>query len=351
MTYFKYNETDQTTTTEKYEPRPVQNIPKERPAAFNKVNPDRPNGNNIDNKNHRDEKTRNITNADKDIFSIDLNKLNKTTTPKTEAKEATDKIKPIETKNETLSEFVKLDTDKIDKESENIKGIDGKIDDLSKSIEVLDIEDAKKGDKIPDLKTLEAEERQIEAIGRLLASRRGGKLVLEKRSQKDLDSKSIAIDKDLVDFNFGNRFPTTERRGIVQKVTKDEIEKERNIDKSLEVSETTFVRPPRVLSTTENVRKAIINGKIFYDATIRDQRDLVNNSTRKAKSLRPLEERAPSIISNANYGKKKVVRARQVNPVRKVRRVYRRKYNPEEVRRRLLERERSMKESNADKKH
>lgn len=348
MTYFRYNETETTTTTEKY-PRTTVPSPRERtPQPFNKVNTDRPTNNNIDKKSHRDEKTRNITVAEEDIFTLDLEKdKSTTTTPKSEIKDATTEIiKEKEIKNESaIVETAKPDKPdivKVVKENENLKGIDDKIDDFSKSIEVFDIEDAKTGEKLSDLRTLEAEERQIEAIGRLLAAKRGGKLVLEKRSQKDMESQRIAVDKELVDFNFGNKFAVKERRGIVQKVTKDEIEKERNIDRSLEVSETTYVRPPRVLSTTENIRKAIINGKIFYDATVREQRDLYN-ATRKAKSLRPLEERAPSIINNSNYGKKKIVRARNVNPVRKVRRVYKRRYNPDEVRRRLLERQRSLK--------
>lgn len=337
---------------------------------------------------------------------------------------------------------------------DRIDGIDDKIDDFSKSIEVFDIEDAK-DDKSSDLKMLEAEERQIEAIGRLLAARRGTKLVIEKRSQKDLETKNIALDKDLVDFNFGNRFPTpdrrSERRGVIKRISKDEIERDRNIDGSLEVSETTFVRPPRVLSTTENIRKAIVNGKVFYDATIREQRDvfanssqplrreetstvknnnfreqrdlylnstripkhlrrdetktpnlnnasfnnaraknlrpvedptfsnvknlreerdtrqnntrktkrrrddsttfgnsssvrehrdLYLNSSRKAKNLRRLEENTPSVIANNNFGKRKVLIPRNINPVRRVRRVYRKRYNPEEVRKRLLERDR-----------
>lgn len=226
-----------------------------------------------------------------------------------------------------------------------IKGIDDKIDDFTDSIEVLDLDDVK-GDKPSDLKTLEAEERQIEEIGRILASRRGGKLVLDKRSQKDLETKHIAIDKELTDYNFGNRF-NIERRGIIQKVTKDEIERERNADRSLEVSETAFVRPPRILSTTDNIRKAIVNGKVFYDATIREQREaFVTNATRRAKNLRNADEsKISNLTAGSNFGKKII--QRNVNPVRRVRRVYRKRYNPDEVRRRLLEREKS-KESSAD---
>lgn len=210
---------------------------------------------------------------------------------------------------------------------------------------------------------MEAEERQIEAIGRLLATRRGGKLVLEKRSQKDLEAKNIAIDKELADeFNFGTRFPTAnvERRGIIQKVTKEEIESEinRNNDKSLEVSETTYVRPPRVLSTAapniDNIRKAYVNGKIFYDATIREQRDLFvannfNSTLRKQKSLNFLKASEDARLNplTQSYGKKKI-KPRNINPVLRNKRVYRKRYNPQEVRRRLLEREKSLKESAAE---
>lgn len=362
ITYFRYNDTDRPTTERKPDlptvPPTAPSPPREHPpSAFNTVNPVRPNNNNID--RHRDEKTRNMTNVNEDNFSINLDTVNNaTTTSKTEVKEVTEGVDEIKLEPEEME----VDTPVIEAKTENIKqkddpkGIDSKLGDFGSSIEVLDIEDAKSGEKNADFKTLEAEERQIEAIGRLLASKRGQKLIIEKRSQKELESKNIALDKDLVDFNFGNKFPTTERRGIIQKVTKDEIERDRHMDRSLEVSETTFVRPPRVLSTTENIRKAIINGKVFYNASVRDPKEVIisnNNSTRKFKSLRPLEERGPSVISNNNYGKKKVVRARNVtpvNPVRKVRRVYRRKYNPGEVRRRLLERERSMKGKNESSK-
>lgn len=247
------------------------------------------------------------------------------------------------TENITEVEVVKPESVKV---SDKIEGIDDKLDDFSSSIEVLDLDDVK-GDKISDLKTLEAEERQIEEIGRILASRRGGKLVLDKRSQKDLEAKSIAVDKDLIDFNFGNRF-NVERRGKIQKVSKDEIERER-VDKSLEVSETSFVRPPRVLSTTENIRKAIVNGKVFYDATIREQRDtFLTNSTRRSKSLRSGDDsKLTNLASSASFGKK-IIKPRNVNPVRRVRRVYRKRYNPDEVRRRLLEREKSKQESSTE---
>ncbi|KAI8422744.1 hypothetical protein MSG28_006501 [Choristoneura fumiferana] len=423
ITYFKYNET---TPTEDHNlgplrpkiperperPGPVRaperpdidridrpELPRPKPGEFIKVNTEKPND---DTKTRRDE-ARNIANITDDIPQ----ELDKVTTTTSKTVVATDEPKKVAEKE------VKMNVSDVEiikpivaaKDNDKIEGIDDKLEDLTGSIEVLDIEDAKTGDKEPDVKTLEAEERQIEALGRLLASRRGGQLILEKRSQKDLESKNIAIDKDLIDFNFGNRFPTTERRGIIRKITKDEIERERlNNDKSLEVSETTFVRPPRVLSTTENIRKAIINGKVFYDATIREQRDIYNNATRKPRNFRNLEDtkapsvtgnnydifnnttrksksfrhledtrtpatltnnhdifnnstrksrnfrhledsRAPSVINNSNYGKKKVIKARNVNPVRRVRRVYRKKYNPEEVRKRLLERERSLREA------
>lgn len=364
ITYFRYNSTDRPTTERKPDvptvPPVAPSPPRERPPPdFSTDNPAKPNNNNID--KHRDEKTRNITNINDDIFSINLDKVdNATTTSKIEVKEITERIddkkQDTDKKKDDMPE-IETKTENI-KQEDDLKGIDSKLGDFTSSIEVLDIEDAKTGEKNADLKTLEAEEKQIEAIGRLLASKRGQKLIIEKRSQKELESKSIALDKDLVDFNFGNKFPTIERRGTIQKVTKDEIERDRHMDRSLEVSETTFVRPPRVLSTTENIRKAIVNGKVFYNASLRDPKEIIssnNNSTRKYKSLRPLEERAPSVISNNNYGKKKVVRARNVNvtpvnPVRKVRRVYRRKYNPGEVRRRLLERERSLKEKDENRK-
>lgn len=345
MTYFTYNETEPTTETYPRSPLPPRPQP---PPKFNKE-PERPKEKDIvEARNHRDEKTRNIT--DGDLFTIELIPFttSTTTTTTTITPKAEPQVVPVVEENKKDQNKSDVEDMKDNKKSENIKGIDGKLEDFANPIEVLDIEDAKStGEKMSDLKTLEAEERQIEAIGRLLASRRGSKIVLEKRSQKDLETKGIAVDKELVDYNFGNRFPTTERRGIIQKVTKDEIEREKNADKSLEVSETTFVRPPRVLSTTENIRKAIFNGKVFYDATIREQRDIFSNATRKAKAFRQLEDsRAPSVIANNNFGKKKVIKTRNVNPVRRVRRVYRKRYNPEEVRRRLIERERSLKMDN-----
>lgn len=357
VTYFRYNETRPTTTTERYEPRPPNRDRDPQRDDTPRPNNNKPINNNrdddkplpVESRSQRDERPRKIDNdtANDDLFHIDVDKYTSTTTtttPKVEIKteepipEAKEDISKA---NNSIVEVIKQESVKMNKE-DVIEGIDDKLVDLT-NIEVLDIEDAK-AEKASDLKTLEAEEKQIEAIGRLLASRRGTKLVLEKRSQKDLEAKSIAVDKDLVDFNFGNKFPTSERRGIIQRVSKDEIEREKTGDKSLEVSETTFVRPPRVLSTTENIRKAIVNGKIFYDATIREQRDIFANASRKLKSFRHLDDsRAPSIITNSTFGKKKIIKARNVNPVRRVRRVYRKRYNPEEVRRRLLERERSMK--------
>lgn len=297
---------------------------------------------------HRDEKQRNI--SDYDTLESTTMKTPQSTTIKiiTSTTEVPVTQEAV-TENITEVEIVKPESVKL---SEKIKGIDDKLDDFSSSIEVFDLDDVK-GEKLSDLKTLEAEERQIEEIGRILASRRGGKLVLDKRSQKELEAKSIAIDKELLDFNFGNRF-NVERRGVIQKVSKDEIEREREreraaADKSLEVSETSFVRPPRVLSTTENIRKAIVNGKVFYDATIREQRDtFLNNSTRKSKNLRLGDEsKISNLTSPASFGKK-IIKARNVNPVRRVRRVYRKRYNPEEVRRRLLEREKSKQESGTE---
>ncbi|XP_052754335.1 uncharacterized protein LOC113515941 isoform X1 [Galleria mellonella] len=371
ITYFRYNET---TTTERYEPLPPRNPPRDNPPSRDPVKEPPPasvpskepppssvtnkateNPNiGVEGRSHRDEKTRNLQNdTNDDIFRIDIDKLTTTTTTTTTTVKPNiilkdpiipeNKEEDVIKTNNSIVEMITPENVKEDKVNDNIKGIDDKLNDFS-SIEVFDIEDAKKGDKLSDLKTLEAEERQIEAIGRLLASRRGSKLVLEKRSQKDLEAKNIAIDKDLVDFNFGNKFPTPERRGVIQRVTKDEIEREKYNDKSLEVSETTFVRPPRILSTTENIRKAIVNGKVFYDATIREQRDIFANNTRKAKSFKFLEDsRAPSILNNTSFGKKKIIMARNVNPVRRVRRVYRKRYNPGEVRRRLLEREKTTK--------
>lgn len=282
---------------------------------------DKPRNGKRDEETTRDEKKINDSKTD-DIFNTNVDK----TTSISITTET-----PILKENNSDVEFIKTEDFKT---KDNLKGIDDKLDDFSKSIEVLDIEDVK-GEKLSDLKTLEAEERQIEAIGRLLASRRGNKLVIEKRSQKDLDAKHISIDKDVVDFNFGNRFPA-ERRGVIKRVSKDELDR---VDKSLEVSETTFVRPPRVLSTTDNIRKAFVNGKVFYDATIRDQREIFANNSRKPKSLRRHDNTTPSIINSNNFGRKKIVRTRNTNPVRRVKRVYRKRYNPEEVRRRLLERD------------
>ncbi|CAK1548804.1 unnamed protein product [Leptosia nina] len=269
--------------------------------------------------NHRVEKQRNITRID------DLEYEASTTTTTTFKPEST----TTEVSTTTEQHIVKQNNTYLDSKADNIryedydyvKGLDGKLSDFT-SIEVFNIEDAKSADKA-DVKTLEAEERQIEAIGRLLASKRAGKLTLDAQ---DLEPKNIAVDRDFMDIN--NRLPT--RRGVVQRVSKEDLKKDVSRvlnDGSLEVSETTYVRPPRILSTTENIRKAIVNGKVFYDATIRDQREI--NATRKGKSLR---------IETA--GVKKNVR-RNVNPIRRAKRVYRKRYNPEEVRKRLLEREKS----------
>ncbi|KAG7312747.1 hypothetical protein JYU34_001124, partial [Plutella xylostella] len=368
MTYFRFNETQNNNKVNnnnrinQQDNRTPISPPKETPAPdFNKPKDekdkigDKPEG--------RKEKTIN----GKDILNINYVEIKpgnatSNTTPKIEikeeAKDAKDNI--LKTNNsEVVISPLKVEESvevKGSNESDEIKGIDGKLDDFTGSLEVIDLEEPKGDGKPSDLKTLEAEEAQIAAIGRFIASQRGGKLVLEKRSQKELEAKKVAVDEHLVeDFNFGNRFATSERKGKVQKITKEEIEKERELanDKSLEVSETTFVRPPRVLSTLnsqDNVRKTMVNGKVFYDATVREQRDLFpTNNTRKShnrsSNIRALDDmKAPSILANTTYGKKKTIRARNVNPVRRVRRIYRKRYNPEEVRRRLLERERSMKQ-------
>lgn len=361
MTYFRYNET---TTTEKSfrnspfnrelpdpTPRSIDNFSTDR--NFENVNDytDRPYHNsstdnkhedkdhkNIDTeeppkiydftteRNHRDDKKRNMTEFEYNNIKNDV----KTTTEKlfletTERLIETSSISDIETSREDVI---------IDKDIDTIKGIDDKLDDFS-SLEVVDLD-------TKSLKTIE-EEKQIEEIGRLLASRRGGKIVLEKRAQKDLETKKIALDKDLMEYNFGNRFPTMERRGTVQKVTKEEINRDRKefdryTDKSLEVSETTFVRPPRVLTTTENIRKAVVNGKVFYEATVREQRDLFN-ATRRSRTLNPVDKKERSLNSTST----RKIFTRNVNPVRRVRRVFKKRYNPDEVRRRLLERERNSK--------
>lgn len=364
MTYFRYNETENT-SNEKIQSRENEDsvlLPTERPRdELKKVEEIKPKVTDIEGRKIRDEPNDNKTDNDYNYLKLDIETT--TITPKTTtttANTSTTSAAEIELlynitetninktiANTTDVEMINPDDEKINEEYESIKGIDGKLEDFSKSIEVFNIEDVNKCDKLTNIKTLEAEERQIEAIGRLVASRRGGKLMLEKRSQKDLENKNIAVDKDLLDFNFGNRFPTTERRGIVQRVSKDEIEKERySNDKSLEVSETTFVRPPRILSTTESIRKAVVNGKVFYDAMIREQRELFSNSTRKSKSLKLEEARGPSVISNNPQTKRKTIRPRNVNPVKRIRRVYKKRYNPEEVRKRLLEREKNLKQSN-----
>lgn len=331
MTYFRYNETK----TDK------QTTPTRNRQDFKRIDIEKPDSNDLESRTiddrPRSEKRINITDDD-DILEINLDF---TTTIKPEVNET-------KTENETVTEYeeivnktqlyTKPKKSKVE-DDDYIKGIDGKLHDFTRSLEIFDIDDVK-SDKIADTKTLEAEEKQIEAIGRILASRRNGKLIIEKRSQKDLESKNIALDKDFVSFDFGNRFPTPERRGIVKKVSKEEIEKDKLLnDKSLEVSETTFVRPPRVLCTTESVKKAVVNGKVFYDATIKDQRELYTNATRRGKNLRLDENRAPLLPNGST--KKKNVRTRNTNPIRRVRRVYRKKYNPEEVRKRLLEREKN----------
>ncbi|KPJ10965.1 Peptidyl-prolyl isomerase cwc27 [Papilio machaon] len=367
MTYFRYNETDHTSydRSQSRESEDGIALPTERSInEFKRVDVIRPKGTDIEGRKIKDEPTDNKTDVDENIleFENDTTTTTSTTTTSTTTTTTTTTTTPksnsyksnndsevinnLTDTNTTEIQISKPDNVDTNEEFDNIKGIDGKLGDFSKSIEVFELEDRSKCDKETDFKTLEAEERQIEAIGRLVASRRGGKLILEKRSQKDLESKNIAVDKDLLEFNFGNKFPTTERRGIIQRVSKDEIDKERfTNDKSLEVSETTFVRPPRILSTTENIRKAIVNGKVFYDATIREQRDLITNATRKAKSLKLDEARGPSVISTNLNTKRKTIQPRNVNPIRKVRRVFRKRYNPEEVRKRLLEREKYLKSS------
>lgn len=368
MTYFRYNETDHT-SHDRAQSRDIEDgiaVPTERSInEFKRVDVIRPKGTDIEGRKIKDGPTDNKTNLGESFLKLDNDTTTSTTirtttttitttnntTPKSDSYKSnndSEVIKSLTDTNTTEIQISKpnqtLSTLDINDEFDKLKGIDGKLEDFSKSIEVFELDDRTKCDKETDFKTLEAEERQIEAIGRLVASRRGGKLILEKRSQKDLESKNIAVDKDLLDFNFGNKFSTTERRGIIQRVSKDEIDKERfSNDKSLEVSETTFVRPPRILSTTENIRKAIVNGKVFYDATIREQRDLVTNVTRKAKSLKLDEARGPSVISSNLNTKRKTIQPRNVNPIRKVRRVFRKRYNPEEVRKRLLEREKNVK--------
>ncbi|XP_061381409.1 uncharacterized protein LOC116776099 isoform X2 [Danaus plexippus] len=300
MTYFKFNETERTTRS------PQEHTTTNR-ASVNQIEArsgDSP----------RTEKRINITNDDADYLDV--------TTTRTAGNETRESTTEREVKNETDAEEYRTNP-KLN--GDYIKGIDGKLHDFTTSLEVFDIDDVK-NDKLAHLRAAEAEEKQIEAIGRLLAARRA-KIVVDKTSQRNLEDKNIALDKDFMDFNFGNKFPV-ERRGVVQRVSKDEIE---NRDKSLEVSETTFVRPPRVLSTTENIRKAVVNGKVYYEASLRSQRDLYTNSTRRPKNLRETR----TLPTN---NKK---RTRNTNPVRRAKRVYRKRYNPEEVRKRLLERERN----------
>ncbi|CAG9573372.1 unnamed protein product [Danaus chrysippus] len=298
MTYFKYNETERTTRS-----------PQEQQTTTNRANINQIEARSGE--NPRTEKRINITNDDSDYLDV--------TTTKTVVNETKENTTEREIKNETDVEEYRMNS-KINEDY--IKGIDGKLHDFTTSLEVFDIDDVK-NEKLTGLRAAEAEEKQIEAIGRLLAARRAK--IIDRTSQKNLEDKNIALDKDFMDFNFGNKFPI-ERRGVVQRVTKDEIE---NRDKSLEVSETSFIRPPRVLSTTENIRKAVVNGKVYYDASLRSQRDLHTNSTRRSKNLREIR----------TLPTKK--RTRTTNLVRRAKRVYRKRYNPEEVRRRLLERERN----------
>ncbi|VVC91436.1 unnamed protein product [Leptidea sinapis] len=325
-TYFRFNETS-------------NNNESENTPDLKNIHSDRSN-NDIESRsieeNHRNQKHINVTQIEEDDYELPQDKST-TLQPEspTTSISTTSKLETT-TVDHTTEKAVQQKTSQLESPSDNyeedydiIKGIDGKLNDFTTSIEVFNLDDAKTADKNSDVKTLEAEERQIEAIGRLLAAKRGGKLI----SKTNLSTKNIAVDKDFMDFNFNNRFPT-ERRGTVKRISKEELKKEISNDKSLEVSETTYVRPPRVLTTTENIRKAIVNGKVFYDATIRDQRELFLNSTRKAKSLR-IQERS------INSSSKKNILQRNVNPVRRVKRVYKKRYNPDEVRKRLLEREKN----------
>ncbi|CAH2056358.1 unnamed protein product, partial [Iphiclides podalirius] len=340
MTYFRYNETEKT-SYDKVQSRDNEDsadLPTESSRNELKKVDVKPKITDIEGRKIKDEPNDNKTENDDNYLKIDTEttttpltttiaiSTTSYTTPTAEitmSTNTTDTIKNVTSGN--ITEVINPDQEKLNEEFESIKGIDGKLEDFSKSLEVFNIEDVSKCDKLGNIKTLEAEERQIEAIGRLVASRRGGKLMIEKRSQKELENKNIAVDKDLLDFNFGNKFPTTERRGFVQRVSKDEIEKERySNDRSLEVSETTFVRPPRVLSTTENIRKAVVNGKVFYDAMIREQRELFSNSTRKSKSLK-LEE-ARDVITNSvalssarslNFALDGKLQSRQLLPIMK----------------------------------
>ncbi|CAG4958039.1 unnamed protein product [Parnassius apollo] len=366
MTYFRYNETDNA-SYDKIQSRENEDsvvLSTERVTSESKkVDVIKPKFTDIEGRNIRHKPIENNTNNEENILHLDTGALTNTTTTTTTTTSTTttttsiptteinhlsnvsDTFKDMSKGNITETELQNPENVQIIEDFENIKGIDGKLEDFSKSIEVFNLEDESKCDKMHNIKALE-EERQIEAIGRLLASRRGGKLILEKYSQKDLENEHIAVGKDLLEFNFGNKFPTTERRGIVQRVSKEDIAKEIfSNDKSLEVSETTFIRPPRVLSTTENIRKAIVNGKVFYDAMIREQTDLLSNLTRKAKNLKLEETKGPSVVLNNTFSKRKILQPRNVNPVRKVRRIYRKRYNPDEVRKRLLEREKSLKQS------
>ncbi|XP_022118172.2 uncharacterized protein LOC110995354 [Pieris rapae] len=294
-TYFRFNETS--TTTERQVSTTIK--PEFRHKSIE-----------IESRSLEDrtEKSR-ISKEDDISFEVEVSSTTykpETSTTETSTTTEETKLNNTETKADIFEDY------------DYAKGLDGKLGDFT-SIEVFNIEDAKTADK-QDFKTLEAEEKQIEAIGRLLASKRGGKLVLDS---KDLEPKNIRVDKDFMEIS--NRVPT--RRGVIQRVSKEELNKEVSRvlnDGSLEVSETTFVRPPRILSTTENIRKTMVNGKVFYDASVREERD----NSRRGKSLR--------VETNI----KKDVR-RNINPIRRVKRVYKKRYNPEEVRKRLLEREKS----------
>ncbi|XP_068622051.1 uncharacterized protein [Battus philenor] len=369
MTYFKYNETDNSLHSRAQARKNddfLDLLPEQLNNESKRGEVIKPKVTEIEGRKIKDQAINNKTDIESNDLKLDTDTTTSTTTattpitttttttstnttPKTVVHEV---LNPSEVvTNQTMANTTEGELGKpeniLTEEFDGIKGIDGKLEDFSKSLEVFELEEKSKCDKNTDLKTLEAEEKQIEAIGRLVASRRGGKLILEKRSQKDLETKNIAVDKDFLQLNFGNKFPTVGRRGFVQRVSKEDIEKERHAnDKSLEVSETTYIRPPpRILSTTENIRRAIVNGKVFYDATLREQRDLFSNITRKSKSLKLEESRGPSVISNSTNSKRRSLQPRNTNPIRRVRRVYRKKFNPEEVRKRLLDREKALKQS------
>lgn len=135
ITYFRYNETDQqTTTTQKYEDRsPIEPPRSQPPPEFGKPRPenDKPEGRT----KYRDEKTRNIT-KDEELI-IRPNEMISSTTPKLEivmANTSNDKlIKENGTKVDVelvITEKEKEEDKKIEKEK-NPKGISGKLDDFS----------------------------------------------------------------------------------------------------------------------------------------------------------------------------------------------------------------------------